>query len=501
MKRNVHLQIYRTSGKGTKIAQIILVAFCLLVSLSNATTAQDREPHFVTSKEGRRYLVESPESYQRRFEELRSQARTETQLKQTLVQADRPATYSLAQFQTIIKDQQDRGTCWAFAGAAALEAAYRRKYGLTLDLSEQYLFHMSKAMAYQPAVPDNNTSLTGFQGSSDIVSHLTKYAISEERFAPYLNGAQMDQLRIALGVGNIVTTPTQIGYDTFEFSEGHIPTAARWNAQYRITDYGRISNYTDESALEQVLTENREIVVDLNLRWKYNAGSNVYEFDPGSPGGGHVLLLIGYDRNQKLFIAKNSWGGSEYFRLTYDFVKNNIGGAYYIKDVSHPNEPPMNKARFLGFRDFDGITTINVRLQGRLIIRRFTNINGADPAELNLGTLYPGNGSAPLNVTGFFINNGNGIVLHIHYRSGTEWKYHTINSPAGFWRFVDRNYAGSTQLGTPDMPFRSFIDGATTVPGKGEVFVQPGSYFAVRVYSNPMTIKAPRGGVTLGNGN
>src|SRR5262249_53828249 len=61
------------------------------------------------------------------------------------------SAYSLAQYQTPFRftvgdqsviGQGGRGTCWAFAGVAALEAAYKRKYGVTLDLSEQYTFHM-----------------------------------------------------------------------------------------------------------------------------------------------------------------------------------------------------------------------------------------------------------------------------------------------------------------------------------------------------------------------
>lgn len=473
-------------------------------SIATAQT-QEREQPYVVSKEGRRYPVEPAESYRRRLAEARSRSLAEKQSTVALQSrnaAATPPSHSLALYQTRIKDQMDRGSCWAFAGIAALEAAYRRKHNLTLDLSEQYAFHMLKAMELLAMIPENNTSLVGFQGSSDIVQKLSRYAIPEERFAPYLNGTQMEQLRVRLNVGDIVNTPTQIGYDTFEFSEEHIPTAARWNAKYQVTDYGWVSDPTDLAALEQTLADNHEIAADFDLRWRFNAARNVYEFDPDAAGGGHVMLIIGYDRTQQVFILKNSWGENAFIRVTYDFVKRCIGGAYYIKDVADPNRISQKQARFLGFWNFDDIHQNNFRVQGRLVIRRFTDLRNADPnAPTKLGSLYLNNGNGPLDVTGYFINGGEGVVLDIHIIPNQPAAYLRFTYPFGFWRFVDKNYAGSVELGTLEQPFRSFVNGANLVPKYGTVFVEPGSYAAVGVYNKPMTVKAPRGGVTLGNGN
>ena len=105
--------------------------------------------------------------------------------------------YSLAQWQSGFKNQNDRGTCWAFAGAAALEAAYRRKYNMLIDVSEEYVFHMGKSFALnrdaagavvQPV--ENNSSLIGFQGSGDIVQKISENASPPEDTAPYLQTQQ-----------------------------------------------------------------------------------------------------------------------------------------------------------------------------------------------------------------------------------------------------------------------------------------------------------------------
>jgi C1A family cysteine protease len=69
----------------------------------------------------------------------------------TFAPAILPASFSLAPYQTPIRNQGDRGTCYAFASIAALEAMYKRTFGLTIDLSEQYAFQLGKIGELYPS--------------------------------------------------------------------------------------------------------------------------------------------------------------------------------------------------------------------------------------------------------------------------------------------------------------------------------------------------------------
>lgn len=514
MKRTISGKMNSIGRKGRKLTQTLLIVICLLGCCSNAALAQKGGMRTAISKVGRTYRVIPGESSTSGLEAKRMSAGNVRRVVATSQAPNQPPTtpdfVSLAQYQTPFRftdgiygdtsehGQGQRGSCWAFGGVAALEAAYKRKYKVDLDLSEQYTFHLGKAMELQAMTPENNTSMNGGQGASDVVAHLVRYAIPEERFAPYMSDKQMKQLLASMNLGTFLTNPTQLDYDTFEFSERHIPAAARWNAKYRVTDYGQLSKPKDLAELERTLAANHEIVMDLNLQWRLDTNRNVYEFDPNGAPADHVLLLIGYNRSDQVFLAKNSHGETDFVRLSYDFVKTSIKGGHYIKDVADLNEAPQKNARFLGFRDFDDIHSSNVRLTGALLIRRFTVLNGAEPNPLKLGTLYLKNGNAPLDVTGYFTNDGEGVVLDIHIDPNRPAQYLRFTYPIGFWCYVDRNFAGSPQTGSIDHPFTSFIDGVMIAPRKGTLFVQPGHYSAVRIYDKPMIIRAPQGGVTLG---
>jgi len=102
-----------------------------------------------------------------------------------------------------------------------MEAAYRRQFGLVVDLSEHYVFHINKVTALlndwvnSPSNIENNSTLTGFQGSSDMVDKLARFAAPDEVDAPYLTQVQMAAIRNRMpATGNMMTQPQN---DAFEF--------------------------------------------------------------------------------------------------------------------------------------------------------------------------------------------------------------------------------------------------------------------------------------------
>lgn len=299
--------------------------------------------------------------------------------------------FTLAQWQSPFKVQNDRGTCWAFAGAAALEAAYRRKFNMVIDVSEEYVFHMGKSFALnQPARPiENNTSLTGFQGSGDIVKKLTENAAPPEEAAPYIQ-TQQNLLNIlpVFGLPNQQAVDTQEEFDAVEFCEQHIPLLARVNARYRATGWKSLGGKPSVQALENTLLAEHEVVCDVT-----------------TPGGGHVLVLIGFDRNRKVFFAKNSWGENRFIEIQYANDPNwTIDSGWYIEDVVDPTFV-QNEACWLGNWWVNGAGS-----SFRMLLRRSENFNAPGTAT-KLGTAYFADGAHDVN--GFFLDNGSRIRLFI----------------------------------------------------------------------------------------
>ena len=327
--------------------------------------------------EGRTYLVDEP------------RALVPSGAPPGLPQGSPAASYSLAQYQTPVRDQGDRGTCWAFAGAAALEAAYKRKYNDATVLSTQYVFFLGKVqeLAYSTVDParshENNSTLWGFQGNSDIVEKMARSAVPPEAAAPYLSQSAMTGVQATIpGAGTITqsgATPSQAVMDAFEFDPRIMPPAAFFQCQHQVATWQAGNNWSSD-VLEGIIASNHEVVTFINLQYKVDA-NGVWQYDSTVNNGGHVIVLIGYDRAKQQFQAKNSWGGTSFLWVSYDFIQHCAADQHYITDVVNPAQGKNKRAFWMGHwtLDYDG-------WRGDLVIRRHTDYRNASDGPTRLGS-------------------------------------------------------------------------------------------------------------------
>jgi hypothetical protein len=307
---------------------------------------------------------------------------------------------TLAPWQTGFRDQAGRGSCYAFAAIAALEAAYRRRFGVVLDLSEQYAFHINKASELfsdymtTSATIENNSSIWGFQGSSDIIDKMARFAVPEESACPYLADTQMQALLAATPAAGSLSNQEEL--DAFEFAEGHIPTAARHACRYRVKDFRALPPNPSVDDVQSVIAAGFEVVADIP---------------------NHCFLIVGYDLGSRNFIVKNSWGENRF--ITYGFDQPILGGRY-ITDVHPPTAPAQKEAWWMGRwnMDIDG-------WRGSLVIRRWTDYRHGDSEPTKLGSYY--SDGKRFDVNGLRLDEGQRLLFWI---AGTTDKVQP-GSPSG----------------------------------------------------------------------
>ena len=297
-------------------------------------------------------------------------------------------TFSLADYQTPFRNQGERSTSWAFAGAAALEAAYKRRYGISLSLSAEYVFHIGRAFelfSHPADAPRSDAFLSHFPGCGAVAQLLAQCAVPDEAHAPYFATVGALERRIERpGCYRPGESVAQDAVDEFDFGEEHIPLRARLNARYRAADWASLGTDPSVTAIENTLLAEYEVIADV--------------FHKCDPVGAHVLLVIGFDRNRQVFLAKNSWGENAFIEIGYRNDPDwDIRSGFYLVDVRDP-ALVQREAAWLGYwrMSIKGLT-------GRLLLRRHCDLRDSSDQPA-LGTFQADGGE--LEVRGSFRDGG-----------------------------------------------------------------------------------------------
>jgi hypothetical protein len=314
--------------------------------------------------------------------------------------------------QTGFRNQGARDLCTVFATTAAVEAAYKRRYGLELDLSEQYFNHVQKSYwlnwnAQLPAAeiqPETN-------GGGNIpwqLSVLTRYGLPPESSLPYIDAASWQAVTgWTSHDGNRILT-NQRALDDFMLSASPVtymtpspitatvlPQAALEGARYRPTSTKLAvgADLTNLAWFKAELAAGREIAFDVSLTGP-DPTPNDGVWDPGPmPLGTHAMLMVGYDDVKQAFWVKNQWGTGAFDLFSYGWVTGGrVLTAATILDVADPYTPFgtfENNQLTLGRwnLDFDG-------WRGELDIYRLPG-DGSPPApDRRIGTYFGPDGVA-----------------------------------------------------------------------------------------------------------
>jgi hypothetical protein len=303
---------------------------------------------------------------------------------QSLEAQSLPTSVDLSQYQTPVKHQFGRGTCTNFAAVAAIEAQYKRQYGLTLDLSEQWVTHLKHMMELwldeqgNLLPPSRTENAPGPWDGGSVTFNLQVFStprlgIPLENEMPYDPRLEFGDTSMwnppilgtstqrAVGDLNLSqqlkawNLPSSILYTTI------LPQNALQNAKYGANQVLYASE-SEEKSLDWFKTQlagGHEVAFGVLLDSDDpNPNNDVWEIaaqprPDTNTWGGHAMLMVGYDDTKKAFRVKNSWGSgwgdNGYVWMSYDFVtKGKILDAAVVRSVRSPDASPPLEQLFLG---------------------------------------------------------------------------------------------------------------------------------------------------------
>lgn len=216
---------------------------------------------------------------------------------------------------TAVRNQRKCGSCWAFAGVAAVESLYLMKNpslsATNLDLSEEQIIECVSNVTINPSVSAPTFGRRFRSGLctggwvEEVLDYLTVYGINNEYAAQAYNAATCGRGTFHASYPlNCRTNGTQC--------PSYLSTAGQ---SLKIPGYrGRVSPASNEEALKAAVAI-RPVTTFFQVGPSFQSyAGGIYTPPttdcPAAPpfSLNHLMLIVGYDNVNKWWLIKNSWG-------------------------------------------------------------------------------------------------------------------------------------------------------------------------------------------------
>ena len=227
-----------------------------------------------------------------------------------LTQKINPDIVDLRSYCSPIENQGNLGSCTGQAVAGAIELLNKRN-GKPTDVSRLFIYYYERLIR-------GTVNYDSGAFIRDGIKATNKYGVSLESYWPY---------------------------NINKFKQEPINEAKSDALNRKVTRYERVEDF---NGCIDALTNGYPVVIGFYVYDSFMSASVAKTGNMPYPNtkrerllGGHAVLLVGYNKNKKVFIVRNSWGTSwgdkGYFYMPFNVVKPDMSSDYWIiKSVNNP---------------------------------------------------------------------------------------------------------------------------------------------------------------------
>jgi len=230
--------------------------------------------------------------------------------KYTVTQKVSPNIVDLRSYCSPIENQGSLGSCTGQAIAGAIELLNKRSRKPT-DVSRLFIYYYERLLL-------GTVNYDSGAYIRDGIKATNHYGTSLESYWPY---------------------------DIRKFKQEPITEAKTDALKRKVTRYERVENF---NGCIDALSNGFPVIMGFHVYTSFMSASVARTGNMPYPNtkrerllGGHAVLLVGYDKRKKVFIARNSWGTSwgdrGYFYMPFNVVNPSMSSDYWIiKSVNNP---------------------------------------------------------------------------------------------------------------------------------------------------------------------